>query len=109
MKTYKLKVGETKQYSIEFAGLENGVTGADSNWLDRTSSPVEQLSSHIVTYLDSPSGVTISSTLTNGNTRITYSATAVTAGTYEIQFQGYTTNSPQQTPIHTIVFRVVNP
>jgi hypothetical protein len=49
---------ETLQYKFDWAPLANG-TG-DSNWLDRTSSPVEYISSQTTVCTDSPS-VTIDS------------------------------------------------
>jgi len=65
---------ETKIFTIDWAPLANG-TG-DSNFLDRTSSPVESISSQTTVSLDSP-GITVSSSsLNTANTAVSVTLTA---------------------------------
>lgn len=77
---------DTIEYQFDFAPLENG-TG-NSNWLDRTSSPLESISSVSITSPSSP-GPTIdahSNTTTTVTVRITAANTTV-GRTYPIACQ----------------------
>jgi len=91
-------------YQFDFAQLENG-TG-DSNWLDRTSSPLESISTFTIS-IDSP-GLTIeSSAKTHNNTVVTIRVSGGTGGTkYPITCKIVTTTS--ETKEITEIMAVMN-
>ena len=82
---------ETLVYIFDWAPLANG-TG-DTNWLDRTTSPVETISSQTTTNVDSP-GLTISSAIINNNTAVSVTLSGGSVGTrYRILNRITTSNS----------------
>lgn len=93
-------------YKFDWAPLENG-TG-DSNWLDRTSSPIESIADHTIT-IDSP-GVTIDhSSISDNASTVTVTISGGTAGkVYPITCQITTSASPAQTPSRTAYLHVSN-
>lgn len=96
---------ETKIFTIDWAPLENS-TG-DSNWLDRTSSPVESISSQTTTSLDSP-GITVSSSSTNAAgtaISVTLTATNTTSG-QNYRLLNRVTTSKGQVVDRTIIVKV---
>lgn len=84
---------ETLQYKFDWAPLANG--NGDTNWLDRTNSPLESISSQTTTNVDSP-GLTInSSTITDSSTSVTISLSGGSVGgKYRVKNQ-IVTNSGQ--------------
>lgn len=90
-------------YKFDWAPLENG-TG-DSNWLDRTSSPLESISSHSIT---AESGITVdSSSITDNSTTVTVALSGGTAGSkYNVTCQIVT--STGQTVDRTAVVKVLD-
>ena len=104
MKRFGIKLTDKKRYKFDFAPLEND-TG-DSNWLDRTSSPAEQLSSYAFTQ-DSPTGISIiSSALEDSNTSVGLTVQATAVGRWKVSCQATTTNSPSQLTTETMLFVV---
>ena len=97
---------DTLEYSFDFAPLENG-TG-DSNWLDRTSSPIESIDSATVTSQDSP-GVTVVSYSIMGGTQVLVklsASQALAGGSYRVLCQ--ITTSANQTKSKTATVFVTN-
>ena len=89
---------DTVEYQFDWAPLENG-TG-DSNWLDRTSSPIEGISTATITSPSSPGPTIVSSAIGSNNTVVTVkiSAANTTAGTtYPIPCQITTTAGQTRT------------
>ena len=96
---------ETKIFIVDWAPLENG-TG-DSNFLDRTSSPVESISSQTTTSLDSP-GLTVSNSSINAtSTAVTVTLTAANCTPGEsYRLRNRVTTSTSQVIDETIIVRV---
>jgi len=108
MKTYLMTLGDVYQYKIDFAALENERTGALDNWLDRSSSPAEQLASATFS-TDSPTGISITGdSLTDNNTSVSFSVSADVVGAWVLTCTGKTNTSPQQTKIVKLKFKVSN-
>jgi len=72
-KSFILDPGATLDYKFDFAGLRNGSEGAETNWLDVTSSPIEQITTRAITVSPQPSPLELvvdSNTLEDGNTSV---------------------------------------
>lgn len=95
---------ESLQYIFDWAPLANG--RGDSNWLDRTSSPMESIVSQTTVNVDSP-GLTIdSSSITDSGTSVTVKLSGGTAGgKYRIKNQIVTAT---QTAERTVVVHIVS-
>lgn len=96
---------ETLQFKFDWAPLANG--NGDSNWLDRTNSPLESISTQTVTNVDSP-GLTInSSSITDSGTTVTVSLSGGSAGA-KYRIKNHITTSSSQVAERTVVVRVLN-
>jgi hypothetical protein len=95
----------TLDYKFDFAPLENG-QDADSNWLDRNSSPVEQISSYVITV---ESGITVvKDALSDSNTSVTVWLSGGTVGSiYNVACKITTASSPQRIDERTIRIKIV--
>lgn len=91
-------------YKFDWAPLENG--NGDSNWLDRTSSPIESISSHTIT---AETGITVdSSSITDNGTTVTVTLSGGTAGSkYNVTCQVVTSTgqTDERTAIVTVLDR----
>ena len=95
---------DTIQYKFDWAPLANG-TG-DSDWLDRTSSPVETISS-VTLSVDSPGPSIDSHSITDSSTTVTLTISGGVANTdYGIICQ--ITTSSGQIASRTAFLHVVN-
>ncbi len=95
--------GDTLTFKFDWAPLENG-TG-NSNWLDRTSSPLETISSQTTTSIDSPGPTIESSSITDSNTTVTVSISGGTAGN-KYQIKNTVTTSTGQIAEKTVILYV---
>jgi len=103
VKTWIKDPDEVLQYIFDWAALEN--SRGDSNWLDRTSSPVETISS-ITIATDSPGLTVDSSSITDTNTSVTVQLSGGSAGNrYKVVCQIVT--SAGQTAERTALINVV--
>jgi hypothetical protein len=68
---------DTLNFKFDYAPLENG--NGNSNWLDRTSSPLEIISEKSLS-IDSPGPTIESSTITDSSTSVMISVSGGTAG-----------------------------
>lgn len=95
----------TLDYKFDFAPLENG-RDANSNWLDRSSSPVEQIASYVIT---AESGITVDKdSLSDSNTSVVVWLSGGTVGTiYNISCKITTASSPQRIDERTIRVKIV--
>lgn len=102
--TFIKRVSATRNFVFDFAPLENG--REDSDWLDRTSSPVESIQSAVVT-AESP-GITVSSySVTDNSTSVTIKVTGGSAGMmYNITCTIVTTKG--QTEVRTARVMVIS-
>ena len=74
------KDDDTKVWKFDWAPLENSQSGASSNWLDRTSSPVVFISSYLIS---ADTGLTVANdTKATNDTQVqfTLDASAATTG-----------------------------
>lgn len=114
MKTFHMIEGETLTFLVDFASLENARDGADSDWLNRSTSPAEQIDRHSIT-VPSPTSVNISSdslvdsvNYVGNKTGVEFTATAARPGTTIIQINAVSTSSPEQRKVVKVKFKVTD-
>lgn len=101
------KDDDTKVWKFDWAPLENNQDGADSNWLDRTSSPVVSISSYSIS---ADTGLTVTNDAKASNDtqiQFTLDASAAVAGEkYKVTCQ--ITDSSGQKDTRTMLFYITD-
>lgn len=101
------KDDDTKVWKFDWAPLENAQDGADSNWLDRTSSPVVYISSYTIS---ADTGLVVANDIratNNTQVQFTLDASGATAGEqYKVTCQ--ITDSSGQKDTRSMLFYITD-